>query len=378
MKIKLRKTLILLTISVIFLSSSILIAKSHNLNNNKIKNKYDVLIKNVFKKEYDTDDELRKKLGQNLIVGIPGPVLDKKIIEILHYIRPAGIVLYNRNYKNHSQLKDLITQLQKISIEDTGFFYFIMIDEEPEGATRLDLLKNSFILGLPDWIKIEKGISSLRDIGINVNLAPIADFPFNSDSFVKRRIPVKNVKDLIEFNRTFINLLKKYKISATLKHFPGMGIFIKDPHRELLYSNIEKEFLDKSLDIFRKGIKDGADFIMTNHAVYENIDPNNSATFSFKIVNDLLIKQLGFQGIVITDDLSDMPLAVKGINLSEAAIKALKAGHNLIMFSHKLERTKDIFDEIFEKAKIDSELQSIIENNYQKITNFKKNYLNKK
>jgi len=372
MKIKLQQTLILLIVGVILLSGSIFIIKYQVWKSNKTKNNHAFLVENKIREENETYERLRKKLGQNLIVGIPGPALDEKTKEILHYIKPAGIVLYRRNYESFSQLKNLIAQLQRISIEDTGLFYFIMLDEEPDGAMRLGLLKNIFPLGLPDWKKIEKDIEVFADIGINVELAPVADFPFNNDTFVKRRVPAQNVEDLTVFNRTFINLLKEYKISATLKHFPGMGIFIEDPHRKLPHSNIQQEVLDKSLKIFKDGIDHGADFIMTAHAVYENIDPNNTATFSSKIVKDLLIDRLGFRGIIVTDDLSDMPLAIKEINLVDAGIQALKAGHHLIMFSHNLEKTKEIFDEIFVKVKADPELQSLIKNHYQKITDFKK------
>jgi beta-N-acetylhexosaminidase len=372
MKITLQKTLILLIVGVILLSGSIFIIKYQVWESNKVKNNHTFLVENKIREENEIYESLRKKLGQNLIVGIPGPALDEKTKEILHYIKPAGIVLYRRNYESFSQLKDLIAQLQRISIEDTGVFYFIMLDEEPDGAMRLGLLKNIFPLGLADWKKIEKDIEVLADIGINVELAPIADFPFNNDAFVKRRVQAKNVEDLTLFNRTFIQLLKEYKISATLKHFPGMGIFIEDPHRKIPNSNIQQEVLDKSLKIFKDGIDHGADFVMTAHAVYENIDHNNPATFSSKIVKDLLIDRLGFRGIIVTDDLSDMPLAIKEINLVDAGIRALKAGHHLIMYSHKLEKTKDIFDEIFSRMKTDSELQSIIENNYQKNLDFKK------
>ncbi len=372
MIIRLKKTLTLLIISGVFFLGSLFIIELKLLNRDKFAHNYSSFIQNKTILQEKKKITLREKLGQNLVVGIPGPTLDERTKEILHYIKPAGIVLYRRNYKSYSQLKDLISQLQKISNEDTGLFYFIMLDEEPDGAMRLGLLKNVFPLEIPDWKTIENDIRILADIGINVELAPIADFPFNNDAFVKRRVPVKSVEDLIAFNRTFISLLKEYRISATLKHFPGMGIFIEDPHEKIPHSNIQQEVLNKSLKIFKDGIENGADFVMTGHAVYENIDPNNPATFSSKIVRDLLIHQLGFQGIIITDDLSDMPLAIKGINLAEAGIRALKAGHHLIMYSHKLEKTKDIFDKIYRRIENDFELQSIIESNYQKIIEFKK------
>lgn len=379
MIIRSRKTLILiLIISGIFLLGGFFIIELKLLNRDKFAHNYSSFIQNKTILQEKKKITLREKLGQNLVVGIPGPTLDERTKEILHYIKPAGIVLYRRNYKSYSQLKDLISQLQKISNEDTGLFYFIMLDEEPDGAMRFGLLKNVFPLEIPDWKTIENDIRILADIGINVELAPVADFPFNNDAFVKRRVPVKSVEDLIAFNRTFISLLKEYRISATLKHFPGMGIFIEDPHEKIPHSNIQQEVLNKSLKIFKDGIENGADFVMTGHAVYENIDPNITATFSSKIVRDLLIHQLGFQGIIITDDLSDMPLAIKEINLAEAGIQALKAGHHLIMYSHKLEKTKDIFDEIYRRIENDFELQSIIESNYQKIIEFKKSIFSPK
>jgi len=314
---------------------------------------------------------ISEKLGQNFIVGIPDTKIDEETREILHYIKPAGIVLYSRNFESFSQLKELILELQKISKEDTNMPYFIMLDEEPEGALRVGLLKNIFSLEMPQWKKIERDISILSSLGVNVELAPLADFPFDNNSFVARRIPVKTVEELVSFNRTFIKILKDYKISATLKHFPGMGIFEDDPHNKFLHSNINENTLKRSLDIFKDGIDNGADFVMTCHAMYDNLDSENPATFSHSIITDILKDKLNFKDIVVTDDISDMPLSMKGLNLTDAGIKALKAGHNLIMYSHNLDKTREIFDEILYKVNTDPELKTIIENNYLKIIAFK-------
>jgi beta-N-acetylhexosaminidase len=322
--------------------------------------------------ETNLNKNFKEKLGQNLVVGIPNKIIDEKTEAILRYIKPAGIVLYARNYQSNLQFKELISQLQKISQEESGTCYFIMIDEEPNGATRLKLFQNVFYFNFPDWRTIEQGVEVLSKLGINVLLAPLADFPFNNDSFIKKRIPFDNYEDLISFNRTFINLLKKYNISATLKHFPGLGVFTKDPHDELPILSVQRDMFNQSLMIFKDGINNGADFVMTGHAIYENIDSKNLATFSSKIIKEILGRQLNFNGIIISDDLSEMILDIKGIDPAERGIKALKAGHNLIMYSHNLEKTKNIFDTIYINLNTDQELQSIIENNYQKIINFKK------
>lgn len=319
------------------------------------------------------------QLGQNFVVGLPGAALDKTSEAILRRIKPAGIVLYSRNYKSIEQLTGLVNKLQIIGLEETGLPFFIMIDEEPQGATRLGLFTNVFVLGLPDWQKIERNVKVLSDIGINVDLAPLADFPYNDNTFIKRRVPVDNEENLIQFNTTFIDLLHRYGILSTLKHFPGLGVFKDDPHNTIPHSYSSQEIFDRSLRIFQNGLLSGANFVMTGHAIYENIDPVDPATFSSVIVRNILKKQLKFKGLVITDDLSDMPLRnYNGLNTTGAAILSIKAGHHLILLSHNLQRTSKLYNDLLTHVKDDKDLQALISENYAEVIEFKKKALEKK
>ena len=317
-------------------------------------------------------------LGQNFVLGIPGMILDEETKEILREIKPAGIVLYYRNYQTYEQFKNLVTELQEFAKATTGYYYFIMIDEEPGGATRLNLFKNVFDTGMPDWERIEQDIGKMASLGINVALAPLADFPFNEDTFIKRRIPAHSPEALTDFNKEFISLLRKANISATLKHFPGMGVFIDDPHKKIPYVSNDQKIIDESIILFKSGIDAGADFVMTGHAVYDDIDPNITATLSKKITTEILRDNLGFKGLAITDDLSDMPFIVdKNIYLTEATAEALKAGHNLVIFSHRPDKMIKIFDELLQRMQNDTEFKSFVEKNYRKVVFFKQeNYLN--
>ncbi|MEA3272372.1 MAG: glycoside hydrolase family 3 N-terminal domain-containing protein [Patescibacteria group bacterium] len=311
---------------------------------------------------------LQEQLGQNLVVGFEKKEIDQQTKEALEYIKPAGIILYYRNFENPDQFKKLISELQKIARDTTGKPYFIMLDEEPGGAARLGVFNNVFAFGEPDWDHIEKGIKIMKDLGINVDLAPIADFPFDNNSFIKNRVPAHDTEHLMEFNRQFIALLNKYNMSATLKHFPGMGVFVDDPHRKLPNADPEDSIIEKSLKIFKDGIDSGTDFVMTGHGIYDDIDPNIPATLSKKIATDLLQIQLGFKGLIITDDLSEMYFIPNGkMNLVQATESSFKAGHNLVMFSHGLENIKKIFDEIISDANQDENLQSVIATNYTKV-----------
>ncbi len=314
-------------------------------------------------------------LGQNFVVGILDKILDTETRNFLKEIKPAGIILYYRNYKSPDQLRKLVDQLQQIAEATTHQQYFIMLDEEPGGATRLNLFKNVFDSGVPDWNHIEQDIKKMASVGINVDLAPLADFPFNEDSFIKERVPAHNTKALVKFNQKFIALLQQNGVSATLKHFPGMGVFVDDPHKKLPSTSDGKEIINESVQLFKDGIDGGAHFVMTGHAVYDAIDPGVPATLSKKITTEMLRDDLGFAGLIITDDLSDMPFIIgRDIDRTEAAAEALSVGHNLVIFSHRPEKTQDIFEKLLKRIRNDQELRILVENNYRKTILFKKKY----
>ena len=314
-------------------------------------------------------------LGQNFVVCIPEDVLRQDTVDFLTSIRPGGIVLYARNYSSSEQLKHLIINLQNLAVKTTGYPYFIMIDEEPGGATRLNLFQNVFATGVPDWQQIASDVGILKDVGVNVDLAPVADFPFNKDSFVTMRMAANTPGALLGFDPQFIGVLHGAGLASAIKHFPGMGIFKTDPHQKLPQGTVDAETLDTSLAIFQNGIDSGVDFVMTAHAVYQNIDPHHPATLSSKIIQDILRNKLHFQGLVITDDLSDMPFILdKNMDITQASIFAIEAGQNLLIFSHKNENTREIFNAMATAMNSDRELREFVEGNYRKIISFKQSH----
>jgi beta-N-acetylhexosaminidase len=319
-----------------------------------------------------TDDQARR-VGQNFVVGIPNPALDETTRAGLAAIRPAGIILYYRNYQSAGQFKGLIADLQQIAVQTTGRPYLILLDEEPGGATRLGLFQHAFALGTPDWDAIETDAALLAGMGVNVDLAPVADYPFDPHSFIARRVPpVTNVDDLIRFNRGFIEALREQGVAATLKHFPGMGIFEQDPHRVLPKSRFEDRTLRESLRIFRAGVSAGAEFVMTAHGYYQDLDPDHPVATSSRIVTELLRRRLGFDGIIMTDDLSDMRHSLEtDFDLAAVAIESLKAGHNLVMFSHKLEEISKVIGRVLRASRSDPQLLRVMTANCEKLVRFK-------
>jgi len=317
---------------------------------------------------------LEEMLGQNFIVGFDGKELTDEIRFFLTQIKPAGIVIYRRNIEDSEQITQLLADLQEIAIETTGSLYFIMIDEEPDGASRMGLLKNCCPLGSPYWKKIDQDVKILSSFGFNTELAPVVDFPFNPQSFMRQRVPVKTTQELMSFNHTFIDILHAHGMFATLKHFPGMGAFSTDPHLAIPDQEISKETFQQSLDLFQHGIDAGADFVMTAHAVYGHVDSTYPATLSQAIITELLKEEMQFQGLIVTDDLSDMALSCNQWTLDELGELSLLAGHHLILYSHKLSRTAEIFQYILQKCSQDELLFEQVQQNYMDVVAFKRSH----
>lgn len=312
-------------------------------------------------------------LGEVFVVGVFSYSITEKEREIIEKIKPGGVVLYSRNFKNHNQFKSLMKDIRSIAGEDV----FIMIDEEPAGAQRIGVFDKCFAYGIPDWDVIRQGAKTMKELRINVNLAPVLDYPFDKSTFIRKRVPVKDFANLKKFNKSFITISKEESIMSTLKHFPGMGFFNDDPHIKIPSQDIKESDFNNSLELFQDGIDAGADFVMTSHAFYSNIDEENIATFSSRITQELLINKMQFNGLVVTDDLSDMPVTDQENTHSVIAIKALKAGHHLVMYSHQLERTEKIYEEVANQLKASKELEDLFSEKCKKIKEFKKSKFNK-
>jgi beta-N-acetylhexosaminidase len=312
-------------------------------------------------------------VGQNFIVGIDAPELDAPTVRFLTSIKPGGIILYKPNIKSPKQLKDLIDELQRLAIETSNKPYLIFIDEEPGGVTRLGLFKGVSTETEIDWSDIERDVRALRDIGINVELAPIADYSPESDSFISKRSVFRDSAELMDFNRKFISLLEEHRIASTLKHFPGVGSLKKDPHHGVLHVSDTPTASSRSMEIFKDGIDAGAHFVMTSHTIHDDIDAENSVTFSKKAI-DILRGGLGFKGLIITDDISAMPLLLPG-DPDESAVRAIEAGHTMVMFSWKRETTKRAWDEALAYYQGNENIRKLMDSNYALISAYKAEHL---
>lgn len=178
--------------------------------------------------------------------------------------------------------------------------------------------------------------SELKNVGVHINFAPVVDVNINpANPIIGVRSFGSDAKVVGDMGSALIDGLQKGGIMAVAKHFPGHGETVIDSHLDLPRLNMTKEeFYTTHIPPFKQAIDNGVMGVMTAHIVYDFIDPDNPATFSKKILNDLLKEELGFKGIIISDSL-DMAGATKGSSLIEAASKALNAGVDMILTSKR-------------------------------------------
>jgi len=316
-------------------------------------------------------------VGQNLIIGVQGPVLTEANIAFLEKVKPAAIVLYKFNIESDEQITAFIKQLQEIAVRTTGKPYLIMSDEEPGGATRLGVFQDAFTGVQPNWDNIRRDVQKLKNIGINVVLSPLADLPLGGmKGSVSHRMPIRTHDELVDFNNKYIALLKKYGIAATLKHFPGVGITEGDTHKVLIRSTVSTSTVMQEIDVFREGIRGGADFVMTSQAIYNAIDPNHSSTISSTLIG-MLRDDLRFKGLIVTDDMINMPTGnPEKMETEDAIVAAFKAGQSMVMLGSFRAYISEMHDKLLAAYRNDPDLKQILDSNYYRIMEYKAAYFN--
>lgn len=178
--------------------------------------------------------------------------------------------------------------------------------------------------------------TELKNAGVNINFSPVIDVNINpSNPIIGVRSFGSDTKIVSDMGLALINGMQKAGIMAVAKHFPGHGETAQDSHYATPHFAQDKEqFENIHLPPFKEAIKNGVMGIMSAHIIYDFIDDKNPATFSPAIINDLLKKRLGFEGIIISDSL-DMQGASKAGDIATAAYKSLASGVDIVLTSRQ-------------------------------------------
>lgn len=301
-----------------------------------------------------TDTVSEMGLGQLFMVGLPGPGLDDSTLRLIRENRINNFIIFKRNVMDPNQLRGLCGELKRICTEEGLDHPLISIDQEGGTVARLSrpftMFPDARVLAesaepeneLQNYARI--CVRELLDMGINMNLAPVLDVcPAGQDLFMERRSLGEDPEKVARLGCLIIEEMQKGGLAACGKHFPGLGAATLDPHLQLPVVNRGGDVL-RSVDLgpFLAAMKKGVAAIMTSHTIYTHLDPDNPATMSKKIFTDLLRTEIGYEGLVITDDL-EMGAIENEWSVAEAALKAFQAGADLLLICHDHDKVVDAF-----------------------------------
>ncbi|MGZ5022324.1 MAG: beta-N-acetylhexosaminidase [Chthoniobacterales bacterium] len=311
--------------------------------------------------------------GQILLTGVPGTELDAQTAALFRRVQPGGFILFGRNIKSATQLRKLIDDLRDLSAIEP----IITIDQEGGRVSRLRLIGNEPPNAQQLRDKDDEALVRrhgqitgrlLRLFGFNLDLCPVLDISFDddADNSLRGRCYGRTVEQVVRLAGAFNDALRKEGIASCGKHFPGYSAAQLDAHHEL--PKIERtraELEANELAVFRQ-FSNRVDSMMVCHGWYPTFDAEKlPASLSSRVVTELLRNDLGFEGLIMTDDL-DMGAIYNEYGLDETIRLALAAGNDLAMICHRV-------DQIGEALNVLKQLPSAQTNRaLQSVARFKK------
>jgi len=304
--------------------------------------------------------------GIHLFIGFRGVGLEDELKHLIREYRPGGIVLFKRNIEGGEQLKTLVASAQALAMEELKRPLFFGIDQEGGTVQRLSphfrsipsarSLAEQGPEAVARWAAI--CAADLREIGIQINFAPVLDIVSEGkEHFMETRsfgsIPAK-VSDL---GTIWIETLQANGVSATAKHFPGLGRAELDPHHFAPVIADEKGD-DSHMDLipFRSAVRAGVNCMMTSHAVYRAVDNLHPATLSHEISHKWLRERLGFGGVLFGDDL-DMAAISENYSPEETAFLGLSCSTDFFLLCQKSESIEPMYRAIADQLDRNQSLQ---------------------
>ena len=282
-------------------------------------------------------------IGQLLLTGVPGLELDPQTAKIFREIQPGGFILFGRNIQSPEQLRKLIDDLRDLSDHEP----IITIDQEGGRVSRLKLIgqepPNAQQLRDRNDLELIRNHGRitgrlLRIFGFNLDLCPVLDISFDdeADNSLRGRCYGKTAAQVIQNASAFNEALKSTGITTCGKHFPGYSRAPIDAHHELPTISLTRAELEvEELSVFKK-FTDKVDSFMIGHAFYPDLDDSGMPTsLSKRVITGLLREELGFKGLVMTDDL-DMGAILNHYGLEETIRLAIEAGNDLAMICHRI------------------------------------------
>ena len=299
---------------------------------------------------------LEEKIGQMIMIGIYDTDLNDDISFLLNEFHFGGVIFYDRNLESVAQAKKFANNIETIANQKVPLFF--ALDEEggtvARGEHLFKVAPSQEEIGFSGDVSeatrwAEHNANILRSIGVNLNFAPVADVGSRDT-----RSFGDDAQTVAEFVEASAQGYEAENFLYTLKHFPGIGKSKIDPHQEVSSVEVDRDTLDtEDLPPFERIISghDNSRFmIMVGHLRYDALDPVNSASLSPVVMTKLLRNELGFTGVVITDDL-DMGAIVNNVDVATLGVRMIQAGGDIALIRHNYESQQTVYNSILNAVK---------------------------
>jgi beta-N-acetylhexosaminidase len=282
--------------------------------------------------------DIRRHVGQLAITGFGGHEIPSDLRAFAREFDLGGIILFARNVADPDQVSDVSRQAEGLARE---LPLWVSVDQE---GGRVARLKAPFTVWPPMMTLGRSGDEALAArfaralaveltaVGISLDFTPVLDILTNAKNpVIGDRALSDRAEDVARLGRVIIKTLQEEGIAASGKHFPGHGDTSVDSHFELPLVEHPPDRIDRvELEPFRAAIAEGVASIMTAHILIPALDPDRPATLSPTIVAGMLKKQMGYEGLVLSDDL-EMKAIAAHYGIPDATVAAIAAGCDAVL-----------------------------------------------
>lgn len=297
------------------------------------------------------------KVGQLMMIGIHGKSLNDDAKFMLNEYRVGGIILFDRNMESKDQVKTLITDINKAGKSAGLTPLFLGIDQEGGAVARMD----DKLIKVPPAEEVGKESveqaaalakevgTELKELGFNINFAPVADL-----GLTYGRSYSTNPDEVVRYASAVGKSYDEAGLWYSYKHFPGIGKTDVDLHADTSIVPVSKEtLLSEDTKVFVDLIKQSKPntyTIMVSHAMYPQIDPDHPSSLSKAIITDWLRKDMGYNGVVVTDDM-DMGALAKHYTFGDMAVQSILAGSDILLVCHEYEHMQEAYNGLMKAVK---------------------------
>lgn len=326
---------------------------------------------------------IEEKIGQLIIVGFEGTNINEEAIKYIEDFKVGGFILFSRNIVDENQTLELLNDLKEAN-SNNDIPLFLSIDEE---GGRVSRLPKSFVK-LPEATNLgnknDPNISykfgqtlgeRVKSLGFNMDFAPVLDINSNPKNPVIGTRSFGNTVEIVKNNGIEVMMgIKDTKVIPAAKHFPGHGDTSIDSHVNLPKVDKTMEKL-KNFELipFIAAIEKDIDIIMVAHILYSDIDQDQPATMSPKIIGGLLREELGYEGVVVSDDMT-MGAIVENYTLEDGTLSFIKAGGDIALICHGNENPGKVLEKIKEAINTGELSEEYIDEKVYRILKLKAKY----